>query len=108
MVLSPFEDEDIDEHDDLDACSIFHNGDDSCLLDVVDELHNANGEVGKDVCVTDGDVGLTDLDVHIGCLICVHIPDDLCLNDSVVGLHDELVEIVADQCDVIDEVELDV
>ena len=47
MTLSPFEakDEDIDQHDDLDVCSIFCNGDDSCPLDVVDELHNAD-----DVC----------------------------------------------------------
>ena len=84
MILSSFEDGDIDQSDDLDACSIFHNGDDSCLLDVVDDLHNADDGVDKDVRITGSDVGLRNHDVHIGCLIWVHIPDDLCLKAQPV------------------------
>ena len=65
----PLEDEDIDEHDELGICSIFPNGDDSCLFDVVDDLHNADDEVDKDDHITGSDVGLRDHDVRIGCLI---------------------------------------
>ena len=71
MIPSLFEvkDENIDQPDDLDVCSIFCSDVGSCLLDVVDELHNADDDVDKDVRITGSDVGLRNHDVHIGCLI---------------------------------------
>ena len=53
MILSSLEatDEVIDQHDDLDVCSIFCNDAGSCLLDIVDELHDADDEIDKDVCI---------------------------------------------------------
>ena len=84
----------------------FHSNDDSCLLDVIEDLHSADDVIDKDVRVTDSDVGLKSHDVHIGCLIWIHIPDDLCLSDGAVELHDELVEVGDDQRDVKDEVGL--
>ena len=64
--------------------------------------------IDNDVRVTDSDVGLKSHDVHIGCLIWIHILDDLCLSDGAVELLDELVEIGDDQRDVKDEVGFDV
>ena len=44
---------------------------------------------------------LRNLDVHVGCDECLHIPDEVCLRDGAVGLNDELVEI--DEVDCIDK-----
>ena len=51
---------------------------------------------------------MTDNDVHIGCLIWIHILDDFCLSGGAIELLDELVEIGNDQRDVKDEVGFDV
>ena len=85
-----------------------HSNDDSCFLDVIEDLHSADDVIDKDVRVTDSDVGFKRHDVHIGCLIWIHISDDLCLSDGAVELLDELVEIGDDQRDVKDEVGFDV
>ena len=45
---------------------------------------------------------LRDLDVHIGCHECLHIPDDVCLTDSAVVLNAELADVDNDDHDVKD------
>ena len=101
-------DEDIDEHECLDVYPSFHRDDGSCLRDVTGDLHNADDAIQCDVRVTDSDVGLSNHDVHIGCLNWIHILDDLCLSDDVVELLDDLVDIGDVQRDAQDDVGFEV
>ena len=51
-----------------------------------EELVYDDAEIDNDVCVTVGDVELSCLDVLVGCLGCIHKPDEGCLTDGVVAL----------------------
>ena len=67
----------------------------------VDEINNVgNDDVGRDVYAIDSDVALLDLDVHIGCHECIHIPDDVCLKDGAVEFDDEQVDVADVECEV--------